>query len=310
MSKANVKALIDAIVKENHEGEITGTNLNEVLTAILNETGGGGGGGSVDVIDNLNSDSATDALSAKQGKVLNQSKVSLTGSQTIFGYKTFINGLGLDSGIGLNAKIGYPQRILVEDEDYMDSMVYDYVSKVSDFDGNVFYKMSATSSPYSDLPTIIYIKEGDYNDFHPYEEDGDYYTLIPLSQTYYPSFTIKGKDVNLELSGVETPIKENLDKIASKADKMTTHTHNVGDMSIDLVANCYNEFDEVLNGELIEINNGTSKTDEYILKFSTLSEPIIVWNNVASWVGGEPTIDANKTYLVSIQDGIGIIVEV
>lgn len=41
MSKANVKALIDAIVKENHEGEITGTNLNEVLTAILNETGGG-----------------------------------------------------------------------------------------------------------------------------------------------------------------------------------------------------------------------------------------------------------------------------
>ena len=309
MSKANVKALIDAIVKENHEGEITGTNLNEVLTAILNETGGGGGGGSVDVIDNLNSDSATDALSAKQGKVLNQSKVSLTGTQTITGYKTFVNGLGLAEGIGLSASLGYPFSILVEDEDYMDSVVYNYVSIVADIDGIVFYKMRATSSVFAELPTIIYIKEGDYVEFHPYEEDGDYYVPISLSQIYNPSFDIKGKDVNVFVDDVETPIKANLDKIVLKADKMTTHTHPV-ETSIDLIANCYNELDGALDGELIEFSNGTSKTDEYILKFSTIGEPIIVWNNVASWVGGEPTIEANKTYLVSIQDGIGIIVEV
>ena len=37
---------------------------------ILPKGSGGGGGGEINVIDNLNSDSATDALSAKQGKAL------------------------------------------------------------------------------------------------------------------------------------------------------------------------------------------------------------------------------------------------
>lgn len=47
MSRENVKALIDATIKTNGNQEITGAVLNEVLTAILNESGGA----SLDEID-------------------------------------------------------------------------------------------------------------------------------------------------------------------------------------------------------------------------------------------------------------------
>lgn len=43
------------------------------------------------VVDNLNSTSATDALSANQGKVLNDTTVKTTGNQTVAGTKTFTN---------------------------------------------------------------------------------------------------------------------------------------------------------------------------------------------------------------------------
>lgn len=50
---------------------------------------------SIDVIDNLESDSTTDALSARQGKILNESVVHKEGDETITGAKEFTNQVTL-----------------------------------------------------------------------------------------------------------------------------------------------------------------------------------------------------------------------
>lgn len=77
---ASIKAIVEAAVREilGKMGDLSDlqTAIKSSLVDAINEArqtgGGGGGGGSVVIVDNLNSDSAIAALSAKQGKVLKE----------------------------------------------------------------------------------------------------------------------------------------------------------------------------------------------------------------------------------------------
>lgn len=79
-SGASVKAIVEAAVRDilGKMGDLSDlqTAIKTSLVDAINEArqtgGGGGGGGSVVIVDNLNSDSATAALSANQGKVLKE----------------------------------------------------------------------------------------------------------------------------------------------------------------------------------------------------------------------------------------------
>lgn len=71
MTIDELKDLVNEYIIENGIGAITGPILNNVLIQILDYLAeGGGGGGGVVVVDNLDSESATAALSANQGRIL------------------------------------------------------------------------------------------------------------------------------------------------------------------------------------------------------------------------------------------------
>ena len=62
----------------------------------------------------------------------------------------------------------------------------------------------------------------------------------------------------------------------------------------------------------ITLPSGANWYDEYMLYFTTGSvAPVIAWPiEITEWVGGEPTFSANKTYVISIQNGIGVVANV
>ena len=98
LSAAKGKALKDAAdalastvsTLQTSVSTLEGQNLNSRITTLEDESG-------ITVVDVINSTSATDALSANQGKILNDGIISLQDG-TINGFSTLSNGSNLDFG--------------------------------------------------------------------------------------------------------------------------------------------------------------------------------------------------------------------
>lgn len=93
-----------------------------------------------------------------------------------------------------------------------------------------------------------------------------------------------------------------------KADKPTIVTT----LPTTLVANTFYNLGTITGSKTIKTPTSYKATDEFMLQFSTGSTaPTITWSITGlKWAGGSaPTINANKTYQVSIQNNLGIIVE-
>lgn len=85
-----------------------------------------------------------------------------------------------------------------------------------------------------------------------------------------------------------------------------------GSVSQELIPDKFYSFTGVLTALVLTLGNAvTGRENEYKGQFSTgATVPTITFPSGVSWVGGEPTIAANKTYQFSILDGIGVLVGV
>ena len=87
--------------------------------------------------------------------------------------------------------------------------------------------------------------------------------------------------------------------------------HGTTNTSFSLSPNTFHVWDEVASLDLSFTSGDESVTNEYLFQFvsggipATLSLP-----DGIRWIGGEPNIEANKTYQISIVDNIGLIVGV
>ena len=150
--------------------------------------------------------------------------------------------------------------------------------------------------------------------------------VLTSSKTNYPS----SKGVIDYVSGQLSPIYTQLGQKASvdvvngfvitltgaiggKADKMRyDSTFDPGLINLECEPNTYYYITELLdNSHYIMVYTQMQPTDEVVIEFFTgATAPTLEWQDVAFWVGGDPVIEANKHYLVSVVKGIGIIVEV
>lgn len=136
--------------------------------------------------------------------------------------------------------------------------------------------------------------------------------VITNSTTNYPS----SKGVIDYVSGVRTSIMQDVSGFLDlKENKKSILPLPTGGFQLwALNPDCYNVCDTPLTSDdEITIFPIGGRQQEHTLRFSVAegATPTLTWaNNITAWVGGAPTIEGGKTYLVSIQDGIGIIVEV
>lgn len=234
----------------------------------------------MEVIDNLTSTSATAALSAKQGGVLKDridSRVLVVdASEKISDHVSDVKGLGIYPHINVAG-----QGDILPIYESTVGWLYEYqegwriAGDIANFDINkTFDELMAR---LDEISSPIYTK---------------------------PSSGIPESDL-------ATAVKNKLALIDRKADKMTVSTANPDDEEVTIQPN---EFC-VMVGEpntafyvIYFLENTTHM--ESIFKFTTGDDvPTIEWDGITAWLGGEPTINANKTYIVSVLDGLGVIGE-
>ena len=91
-----------------------------------------------------------------------------------------------------------------------------------------------------------------------------------------------------------------------KADKPTIATT----LPTTLVANTFYNLGTITGSKTIALPSSRTATDEFMIQFTTsTTAPTITWPSGVTWLGGAPTINASKTYQVSIQNNLGIIAE-
>lgn len=127
-----------------------------------------------------------------------------------------------------------------------------------------------------------------------------------LGATALQSYT--ETDPVFNASPAKTITTANINAWNAKADKPTIATT----LPTTLVANTFYNLGTLTGSKTIKIPTSYTATDEFMLQFTTGSTaPTITWSITGlKWAGGSaPTINANKTYQVSIQNNLGIIVE-
>lgn len=91
-----------------------------------------------------------------------------------------------------------------------------------------------------------------------------------------------------------------------KADKPTVATS----LPSTLVANTFYNLGTLTGSKTIALPSSRTAVDEFMLQFTTGSTaPTITWPSGVTWLGGAPTINASKTYQVSIMNNLGVIAE-
>lgn len=245
--------------------------------------GGGGGGGDVTVIDNLYSSSPIDALSANQGRILNGKIGELV--------------LKVDSS---NIIAEFASSFAELSEQY--PLIYvDGHTKILPVSGESTGWLFETPSGWRIVTSDL---DSEFGSVSSFEE-----VLSGIASVSLPIYT--KPSTGIPESDLATALKNKLALIDRKADKMTVTSAIPDDEEVTILPN---EFCVML-GEpytafyvIYFLENTTHM--ESIFKFTTGDDvPTIEWDGITAWLGGEPTINANKTYIVSILDGLGVIGE-
>lgn len=271
----------DAYIKPT--GGIHESDLDASVRKKLNQ--GGGGGSGVEVIDNLESDSADAALSANQGRTLNimmNSRVlEVMGEDMVTSFAPYLEDLTQYAmihirGVGRIIPVqnslagwlfeyqeGWRISEYLEDFEVEDHAFYDLM--------DYLYRYSSPISPFG------VSNEGDQVSF-----SGD--------------FILNGQNISEE-----------------KVDKKKIIYLDNEDSFFDIEPGAYYRYDGDLNHPRMGFSfnkDDEHEGEEMILQFSTSANvPVIEWDGIKMWLGGEPTINPNKTYVVSVQNGLGVIGE-
>ena len=91
-----------------------------------------------------------------------------------------------------------------------------------------------------------------------------------------------------------------------------TQTPVVTQQTFDITPNILTKLGTITEAATITLNAGTAGVvNIYDFIFSTgATAPTITWPNGITWLGGSaPTINANKTYEVSISEGLAVAAE-
>lgn len=150
----------------------------------------------------------------------------------------------------------------------------------------------------SSIDTITYDISNTFNKF-----------LVDLKNS---SSLVYGKpSTGIPESDLATALKNKLALIDRKADKMTVTSANPDDDEVTILPNefCVMVGEPYTSFYVIYFLENTTHM-ESIFKFTTGDDvPTIEWDGITAWLGGEPIIKANKTYIVSVLDGLGVIGE-
>ena len=87
--------------------------------------------------------------------------------------------------------------------------------------------------------------------------------------------------------------------------------HGTGDTTFTLTPNTFHVWDEVASLDLSFADETAGVANEYVFQFTSGTNPTsLVLPDTIQWANDEPSIEANKTYQVSIVNNIGLILSV
>lgn len=88
-------------------------------------------------------------------------------------------------------------------------------------------------------------------------------------------------------------------------------SHGTGDTAFALTPNTFHVWDEVAELDLSFADENVGVANEYLFQFeSGATATSLTLPDTVQWVNGEPAIEPNKTYQVSIVNNIGLMVGV
>ena len=123
-------------------------------------------------------------------------------------------------------------------------------------------------------------------------------------------------EIRQEIAGKQDALSaqqlQNIADVPNKAEKTPIDTKTAGQTSYAIDANKITKLGELASAVTLSLNAGESgKASIYDIIFSTgAMAPTITWPNGITWMGGSaPTINASKTYEVSISEGLALISE-
>ena len=114
---------------------------------------------------------------------------------------------------------------------------------------------------------------------------------------------------NSKYKGAE--VEEALDSITNKADKVVVVDHGTGDTTFELTPNVLHRWGEMASLTLtLAAPSDSTVYNEYMFEFvSGSTATTLVFPDTIKWVS-TLSVEANKTYQVSIVNNIGLIVSV
>ncbi len=296
---ASIKAIVEAAVRDllGKMGDLSDlqTAIKSSLVDAINEArqtgGGGGGGGSVVVVDNLNSDSATAALSANQGKVL---KEMIPAAVT----EAIVSGWGFTKNTGTYSKPsgGIPKS--------------DLASAVQTSLGKADSALQSESEPAfnaSAAKNITSENISSWNNKGSYSKPSGGIPKTDLAQAVQDSL---GK-ADSALQSVPATYRTAADQDTIDAGKAAKIRKGLAYPDSGFVAGIFYSLGSISGSHSWALQASTDEYAEYMISFTAGSPaPTISWPAGISWAGGSaPEIKAGKSYQISILDNLAIAAE-
>lgn len=279
---ATAKNEIDTKVYENQSGEITGEKLNSVLNQMLTSLGAGyryGGRITTESSPNVGDENEI-FFPIEVGEYANCGGLQLASDEiAIFKYN------------GTWSKESLLQRNILWVTEY--DTVSDFVDSYSELTKFAMIVIDGIGKIIPNQTTIGWLVCYD-------AYDGAWKV-----GTYLPSDSSVGENFGFLIDYISdgaTPIG---------GGGMKRVLHNVEDTLVSFEQGVYNLFKEPLEPTSYDFYFEPSTDENYekfVLEFSTgRVAPSISWSGIDRWSGGEPSIVANHTYVVRVQNGLGVI---
>lgn len=272
-----------------------------------------------------------DGLSNYDDTTINQAVQSL---QTQL--NTLVSGNASAAVESFNEIIAFLEGI--EDSKSLDSIIASIEQQIANKMDEVTLATVATSGSYNDLkdkPTIpSAVTESTVSGWGFTKNTGTYSkpsTGIPKSDlasavqtslgkadTALQSYTeqYKGTVTSVKINGAtKTPDTNGMVDLGTieggGSSAYPRIDHGISDVDISLTPNTFHIWDELSDLDLSLADETVGIANEYLFQFTSGATPTaLTLPDSIKWVRGEPNIEANKTYQISIVNNIGLIVSV